>query len=107
MKFDLRRPCAECPFRPDRPGFLCRARAEEIAGALRMGATFTCHKTLARRKANRQHCAGARLTLLHDGYPEPQLAQVGERLGALTVAPLDPEAPAFDSLRAFVDHHTA
>jgi hypothetical protein len=43
--FKLRRPCAHCPFRVDRPGYLRRARAIEIAEDLANGCTFACHET--------------------------------------------------------------
>lgn len=46
MKFDLKRPCKDCPFRSDIPGYLTKARAREIIDGITRGqATFSCHKT--------------------------------------------------------------
>ena len=47
MRFDLKRPCAECPFTREAGGYLSEERAEEIARCILHGnVTFTCHKHL-------------------------------------------------------------
>jgi len=51
MRFDLVRPCANCPFRSDKPFFMKRERVLEILGD-RHGkrwwpaTSFVCHKTI-------------------------------------------------------------
>lgn len=48
MRFDLKRPCAECPFKYSAGGYLTQERAIEIAEAILYGnKTFTCHKTIS------------------------------------------------------------
>lgn len=98
-RFDLVRPCACCPFRTDRPGFLTEARAREIADALvHHDHRFACHNALA------QHCAGALLLLDALGQPNlnPRLAVA---CGLLDLARLDRTAPTFTDADAFVAHH--
>ena len=109
MNFDLRRPCPHCPFRSDRPGFLRRDRAREIADSLKTGATFSCHATNEFDEEGEaveegQHCAGAAIVLEKEGRPN-QLMRISERIGFYDRTKLDMEAPVFDSLRAFVAHH--
>lgn len=47
MNFDLKKPCAKCPFRTDcLKGWLGEERAEEIAtGITEEQQTFSCHET--------------------------------------------------------------
>ena len=88
MRFDLKKPCAECPFTRTAGGYLSKERAKEIARYILYGnVTFTCHKHLTgdyvegeedsykededqnadqdevcnsyRPDSNDQHCAGA------------------------------------------------
>jgi hypothetical protein len=64
-------PCADCPFRSDKPPFLRHGRAVEIADMLRGGGHFHCHKTLDYDnddgegvvRSESQLCAGALITL--------------------------------------------
>lgn len=84
MKFDLKRPCKNCPFAntPDRITFACRERAEEIENlAYRQG--FVCHEHAEcieddddylgeggfefRGDGSSQHCFGALAMYLKDG----------------------------------------
>lgn len=72
MRFDLVRPCGNCPFRTDL-GFSFHfrpRRGQEILNSfLRHDGTFACHKTLGKRAEDEdetitinedaQHCAGA------------------------------------------------
>ena len=45
MRFDLKKPCPECPFTRAAGGFLSEARARDIAETILHGdLTFTCHK---------------------------------------------------------------
>jgi hypothetical protein len=95
--FDLKRPCAACPFRKGmgkRFGLPC-ARLREI----RRATAFQCHATVdykafdddEKRQGDRpQQCAGL-MTLLHRLNQPNQIMQVAERLGHLNPATLDPK----------------
>lgn len=72
MKKDLTRPCCECPFRKSHPpGWLGPWTPESLAGHLKAGNDFACHRTIPddykhERDANHprpQHCAGASIHL--------------------------------------------
>lgn len=82
MRFDLTEPCLHCPFRPDATAirFTGVERAEEIEeGAYRHG--FPCHRSAVntenehddggyefRANGKTQHCMGALMMFLRDGY---------------------------------------
>lgn len=82
MRFDLKKPCKNCPFgkAETRIRFACRERAEEIEeSAYRNG--FPCHLSAENIELGEdedgyvfagdgttQHCAGAAGTFLNDGY---------------------------------------
>lgn len=119
MKFDLRRPCKECPFRNDRPGYLTRERARQIAHALDpgrpdLGGSFTCHKTTVPADdededgdmmdgPNAQHCAGALIMLEKSGRTDHnQILRIMGRLGAYDPDKLDLDAPIHESAEAFI-----
>ncbi|MGH2941089.1 MAG: DUF6283 family protein [Solirubrobacterales bacterium] len=119
MRFDLRRPCPNCPFRKDcQPGWLGEARAEEIAGALldgNPGATFACHRTVEHddegehvRHEDEQMCAGAMILVDSVGAPN-QMLQVAERWGLRDPAQLDPDAVelVLTTREGFVARHAA
>lgn len=106
MKFDLVRPCANCPFRSDRPGYLTAERVESIINAItREQRTFSCHKTNrfedgeAVETANSQHCAGALIFLERMEAPN-QLMRIAERLGFYDRTKLDMDAPVFEDVEA-------
>jgi hypothetical protein len=94
MRFDLRKPCPQCPFRPSAGSYLHPARAREIAEAVTKGnVTFTCHKTISgeiededaddqvyRPGHGDQMCAGATLFIEKCGVSN-QMLQIAERLG--------------------------
>lgn len=109
MKFDLRRPCPQCPFRRGcLPEWLGRRRAEEIAGGLLGDQPFACHETTEVGGADpgrEQHCAGAALLLEAVGKPN-QLMRVAERCGVYDHRRLDRGADVFASPAAFITHHT-
>lgn len=113
MNFRVLRPCADCPFRKDKPlqkGWLGKERATEIANAiLEENKTFACHKTLDKEHS---HCAGA-LILIHHYKPVGKayfgnaLIQVAERLGLYEPDKLDDESiPCFTDKQEFIDWHT-
>ena len=114
MNFNMRTPCPHCPFRTDRPGFL--RRADEIADALLMGQTFTCHLTTVPTDEdedadcdmmdgpNAEHCAGALIMLEHMEQPN-QLMRIFERFGGYDRTKLDMDAPVFTDAEDFIEHH--
>lgn len=117
MKFDLKTPCKNCPFMNTRDGikFSCRERAEEIEEqAYRNG--FPCHLS-ARDTSdedeenggyvfdkNTQHCAGALLVFLKDGYDgNVPFEQLPEKQQDRIRARLNWDAPTYDSVEQFLD----
>lgn len=101
MKFDLVRPCKDCPFRSDIPGYLSAARVREIVDAItRQQGTFTCHKTNKFEDGetietrDSQHCAGALIFLERLGRPN-QMMRIAERLGGYDHTKLDMDSPVF------------
>jgi hypothetical protein len=113
-KFKLKRPCKNCPFRTDVPGYLCRARAQEIAESLAQGAVFPCHETTVEDPTSdggeliatldSGFCAGALITMERSGGAN-QVMRVAERVGVYEREKLDMYAPVHASLFAFVEHH--
>jgi hypothetical protein len=107
MRFDLVRPCADCPFRSDRR-FPLR-RAGEIAEGIFAGdLTFTCHNTLRPRRWRRgrprreeQHCAGA--LILHERLGRPNWRiRFAHYLGLYDPDRLDMHAPVVRSIAEFL-----
>lgn len=113
MKFDLVRPCPHCPFRNDRPGYLRRERAIEIATALAHGSTFACHQTTEPDEDGEdmmevegsQFCAGALLMLENQEAPN-QIMRTAERLGLYDASKLDRSAPVCGSTIEFAAIHS-
>lgn len=112
--FDLKRPCANCPFRTDGAGVALRPRraAAIIVSIVEGCESFSCHKTLARGDeglevvATTQLCAGAMILLDAIGQPNTAM-QLGQRLGFFDPAYLDAEAPTCRSVEAFLELHGA
>lgn len=120
MKYDLHRPCPECPFRSDIEPFLRADRAEEIVEFLARS-EFPCHKTTVDATDDEgnpgridtpdsQHCAGA-LIMLEKANRPSQMMRICERLRGENGEPmydaskLDMEAPVYDSPEEFVQAH--
>lgn len=112
MRFELRRPCADCPFRNDGQGIaLSIPRARQIADALtKDGRTFSCHKTVKRDDEGEriahdkeQHCAGALIMLEREGVAiHNQAVRLAERLRIYDHTKLDMGAPVVASSAEFV-----
>ena len=113
MKFDLIRPCVNCPFRSDKPGFLNAWRAEEIIdGITNRQQTFSCHKTNTFEDsddgcevietADSQHCAGAMIFLEKLGQPN-QMMRIAERLRMYDHTKLDMASPVFETAEDMID----
>jgi len=109
MKYDLKNPCPNCPFRTDIPAYLNSGRVREIERGLDRG-TFACHKTvkwddegeITVNDVNQHHCAGA-LILLEKLERPSQLMRIMERLGGYDAAALEMDAPVFDSFEEMRD----
>lgn len=113
MKFDRTKPCANCPFRCDIPGYLTTARVKEIAEALEVGnVQFPCHKTMVddgdegdlTETESSQHCAGALIQMEKINQPT-QMMRIMERLRMYDPSKLQLDAPVHADLAAFVHHH--
>jgi len=120
MKFDLKTPCKNCPFMNTKDGikFACRERAEEIEEtAYRNG--FPCHLSAVDTSddyedggyefsENTQHCAGALLMFLKDGYENGNIPM--ERLDEdeqdRIKQRLNWKAPVYESVEDFLDAST-
>jgi hypothetical protein len=110
MRFDLTRPCPDCPFREDITFALAPARTEEILMALLVcDQTFTCHATIeydgtdedgnVLATGQEQHCAGA--MILAERLERPnQLMRIAERLGRYDRSKLQMNAPVFATAQA-------
>ena len=106
MKFNLKKPCKQCPFsRGSIDGWLGEDRAEEIINSISdQDGSFTCHKTDRDKSKEAEHCAGALILLEKVDMPN-QLMRISERLGIYDRFKLDFEANVFDDLDEFIDHH--
>jgi hypothetical protein len=109
--FDLRRPCANCPFRKGVGETFQLRRLHEI---FRQDA-FQCHRTVdyahwndpRKRQGDKpQQCAGLMAVLAREGKPNT-IMQVASRLGHLDLAALDPEHEAYDTWADVLRAHGA
>lgn len=97
MKYDLTKPCGNCPFRSDKPFPLHYERVMEITdGLLYRNIPFSCHKTTTQKGRSSdykdaQHCAGALIFLEKQERPH-QMMRIAERLGMYDRRKLDPAA---------------
>jgi hypothetical protein len=95
MRFDLVRPCGDCPFRSDNPFSLSRERVLEILGDVNdrqwwPAASFPCQ------------CAGV-MAILHRERRWNQAMQIAQRLGMWDPMKLDQTAPFYESTDAAID----
>lgn len=115
MHFNMVRPCPQCPFRHDIPGYLTEDRVWEITDAILSGATFTCHKTTVCDEdedgecemvdgPNAEHCAGALIFLEKNEAPN-QMMRWMERIGCYDRRKLDMASPVFDDADEMANHH--
>lgn len=113
MKFNLKRPCTNCPFRKDRPmqrGWLGYDRAKEIAqGVLQENWDFRCHKTLHKPRNQQSMCAGA-LQMLHNATRKEspfgnQIVQIAERMGHYDPSKQDTSIPVFATIEEMAEFH--
>ena len=113
MKFNLTKPCSNCPFsRDSREGWLGEDRAIEIGeGLAYQKETFSCHKTNESddegngvQTDKSQHCAGALIMLERMERPN-QMMRISERFGGYDRTKLDMDSNVFDDHEEFIDHH--
>lgn len=111
MKFDLIRPCKDCPFRSDRPAYLSADSVESICTAMiEEQRTFSCHKTNVPSEdgiemletKDSQHCAGALIFLERLEQPN-QMMRWMERLGAYDRTKLDMDSPVFETMEDMME----
>jgi hypothetical protein len=118
LRFDLKEPCENCPFRTDGTAirFTCRGRAEEIKeSAYRHG--FPCHKTAVdtsdededsggfvfRQNGKTQHCVGSLMMHIKEGYDSTPGTGNDAELFERVAAKVDWKSPHFESVEAFLD----
>lgn len=116
MKFDLRTPCKNCPFRTDDTAirFACRERAEGISeSAYRNG--FPCHLSAEHAEDDcgesngyefgeeTQHCAGALIMFGHDGSGTVPFEWLDNKERDRISEQLDWSAPVFLSEEDFLE----
>ncbi|MFN4296739.1 MAG: hypothetical protein ACK4FB_07835 [Brevundimonas sp.] len=116
MRFDLKTPCKNCPFRTDETAirFQCLERAEEIEeSAYRNG--FPCHLSADLEEdegdagyvfgGNTQHCAGALLMFARHGDGPVPFTRLSEAKQEAVLNRLDWSAPVFESEADFLDSY--
>lgn len=117
MKFDLRTPCKNCPFRTDETAirFACRERAEEIEeSAYRHG--FPCHLSADLIENdddgdgyafgdNTQHCVGATIMFARNGGGNIPFERLPEALQDRITSRLDWSAPVYESEDDFLESY--
>jgi hypothetical protein len=103
MKFNLKKPCKDCPFRSDINIYLTLPRVLEICRSLVNGGTFPCHKTTESREDGEleateksEHCAGALIFLEKQNMPN-QMMRIAERLRLYDRTKLDMDAPIYNN----------
>lgn len=121
MKWDLLKPCSNCPFLKKGGIALMPGRVREIGGLMleSQGGTFSCHKTVDRSGdddegrprlpgPNERHCAGA-LIFAEKNENATQMMRIAERLRMYDARKMmaDKEAVAlvFDDLDQMLRGH--
>lgn len=104
MKFDLIKPCSNCPFSKKQQGFLDGGRMEQIATDLLSDKSFNCHKTTHKKDREQSHCAGALIFLEKNKRPN-QAMRFFERLGIYNHTKLEEFDMVFDTIDEVVEHH--
>lgn len=98
--YRMTRPCADCPFRKDRPFPLGPGRVREIQKATHLY-PFSCHKTVdydrdKPKQYEHAHCAGA--LILREKLGRPSLVmRMAQYVGIYDPTKLELDAPVYDS----------
>jgi hypothetical protein len=109
VRFDLKAPCADCPFLREGGIRLGKARTREIAEGVtgNPGASFACHKTTGaagpRPRSGEEHCVGA-LVFAGKVGSYSQILRIMGRLGAFDPDDLEKRhgSKVFASLREWL-----
>lgn len=82
MKFNLKKPCKDCPFvkGSSTNTTLAEGRLDGIVHDILHDASFVCHKTLEKEWNEQEHCAGALIYLERQKRPN-QIMRIAERIG--------------------------
>lgn len=123
MKFALRNPCKDCPFRSDREyPFFGRdqrgeARARELAASFTDNHLFPCHKTadwvedgereevVQQRTEKTSACAGMVIMAEQDDR-HSNILRIAGRLGFYDPTVMNMDAPVYRGYDAFIEDHT-
>lgn len=124
MRYRLKTPCANCPYRKQQLGkyqiILGKERAEGLVrDVLKHGGTFACHKTTNfdgdydgeddtgyQYTDKESQCAGAGIMQIKTNRPSAWM-QISERMGwDMGVKDLDLDADVFESDEAFIEFHS-
>lgn len=102
MKFDMTKPCKDCPFivGSSTNTTLVEGRLDGIVEDIEKGYTFTCHKTLELPSREQQHCAGALIYLEKQDRPN-QLMRIAERFGDYDRRKLDMTANIIEQEKGY------
>lgn len=97
MRYELKTPCSNCPFRADVRPYIHPVRVlAAVQGA------FSCHKTTTCKERGNdhpeaQHCAGS--LIMHEKSNRPhQMMRIAERLGFYDRTKMDMDAPVYSDL---------
>lgn len=96
MKYDLKKPCGNCPFKTKTMPYISTERAESISLGIMNGGTFACHKTTQGDAVVEQHCGGAMIFLEKQNNPN-QMMRIAERFRDYSPKQLDMEVSVYDS----------
>lgn len=111
-KYNLVRPCADCPFRSDKPFYLPAERIQEIRESTDVF-PFSCHNTVdygdedddqgdEGGQADRSHCAGA--LILREKLGQSSIVmRLAHRLGLYAPERLEMDAPVYDTWDAMIE----
>lgn len=115
MKFNLTKPCKNCPFRNDIKPFLSKRRVKEIEFALvNDDKTFSCHKTVNYEtwenyeedyipNSEESHCAGALILLEKNNLAiKNNMLRIAERLGLYDYSKLDLNSPVYKNFSEMI-----
>ena len=105
MKYDLKKPCSNCPFLRSTHFRFSTSRMVEIVEA----ETFPCHKTLdytkegpVRVREQSRHCAG-HLILREKMEMPTQLMRIAERIGMYDRTKLEMDSDVYDTLDEMIE----
>lgn len=109
MKFNLKKPCSNCPFRKDcMKGWLGKERTEDIVNTILNDGTFACHKTTeVKDEKEYSHCAGALILLDKEkGYFANVMVRLAKMFGWFDESKITGQDLIFDSKESVINHHS-